>query len=771
MITHLLQRLIASRRRTFRGVRSPARHALIAAELLEGRRLLSGTPTWLVTAGGASKDVTSSVVALADGSTVSTGFFSGSVKFGETVLASKGKSDLFVSKIGPSGDLQWLSTAGVTSATTPVQMVACSDGGFLISGMLEGVAVFGSKILKSSGSSDIFVAKMSADGTFSWARRYGGSGVDRAESICVLPDGSSLLTGSVVGSSVFGSTTLTTLSPTAFIAKLDPAGVPLWAVKPSGGTWSGASAVSTRSDGTIVVAGYFAGTMSFGAVTVTAPKLTFETTDAYLATLSPKGEFISAQRFGGYGQDGFNGLVALGDGSVVVSGSFEDAMAIGGKTLTSGGAADIVYARIGPAGNVLWATRAGGLHEDYPQGMTLAPDGSLLVTGRSYDDATFGAVKLAAGWGFVAKMTVDGAFAWAVHAGASGVAEVKGISVFGDGSIVIGGEFEDTTMFGGRSRSKAGDMDAFVAKLTPWGTFTKPTLDLDGDGITDLLWRNAAQQVVGWILDRNGKVTQTRSLGGDANWALEATGDFDGNGVTDILWRNAVSGAVLQRLSRGDGTVISSTVILTDVNQRVEATGDFDGDLQEDLVWRQSQTGANEMWLMQGATKKTVASIGGSLSSRLVSTGPDFDVNADGRTDLVWRHVSGASTLWRMNGTVTTSAQSLGGDATWQIVGSGDFNGDGRHDLLWGNTSGAVVQWLMTDAAVTSALLIGGGPLFIQIATSDVDNDGRTDIVWRGANGACSAWTMDGGKVVTKRSIGGDATWSYVRRPGRLVYA
>jgi hypothetical protein len=69
--------------------------------------------------------------------------------------------------------------------------------------------------------------------------------------------------------------------------------------------------------------------------------------------------------------------------------------------------------------------------------------------------------------------------------------------------------------------------------------------DFDGDGSADLFWRNT---VTGenYLYPMNG-TTILASEGyvrtvADQNWQIVATGDFDGDGIDDVLWRNASTG-------------------------------------------------------------------------------------------------------------------------------------------------------------------------------------------------------------------------------------
>lgn len=297
-------------------------------------------------------------------------------------------------------------------------------------------------------------------------------------------------------------------------------------------------------------------------------------------------------------------------------------------------------------------------------------------------------------------------------------------------------------------------------------------IDLNGDTIVDAIWRDTTTGLnVGWIYNGSGAVTATRILGGDATWAIDDVGDFNGDAVTDLAWRNS-AGSTIVWLMQADGAVLSAGFVGGDTTWRIEASGDYDGDTRDDLVWRDSASGSTVMCLMNGLTATTTQFIGGNASWRLTSTAADYDSNADGKTDLIWRSTAGKSVLHRMNGTTVLSAAWLSSDEHVDLAGTGDFNGDGRHDLLWRNSStsiapGMVVGWLMDDGTIISTALLGGDLSWAVTNTADVNGDGRTDILWRDATtGGTVAWIMNAFNVLDHAVLGGDAVWTMIRRPG-----
>jgi hypothetical protein len=283
-----------------------------------------------------------------------------------------------------------------------------------------------------------------------------------------------------------------------------------------------------------------------------------------------------------------------------------------------------------------------------------------------------------------------------------------------------------------------------------------------------LVWQSADGAAVAWI---DGNPEQARLLGGGGGWSLAATGDFNGDGVSDLVWRNSAGqyvlwvmepagGSSMQRLLGGGG------------GWSLEATGDYDGDGKTDLVWRNSGNGVNVMWLMDGATATRQTVVGGDHTWRLVATDERFDINGDGRTDLVWRNASnGANVLWMMHGATTLGSRLLGGDHTWQITGAGDFDGDGQGDLLWRNSvNGAVVMHLLDDGQVRQSRLVGGDLTKTVAATT---TGSGAAIYWREFGGAivrqslAQAALAQGSAPGTR--LGGDAVWRLLGRPGQAA--
>src|SRR5204863_382919 len=80
-------------------------------------------------------------------------------------------------------------------------------------------------------------------------------------------------------------------------------------------------------------------------------------------------------------------------------------------------------------------------------------------------------------------------------------------------------------------------------------------------------------------------------------------GDFDGDGKTDLLFRNTTTGDVAAWLMNGL-TVKQGGVVYPGLSSawQISGVGDLDADGKADLVFRNSSTGDVSGWLMIGLT-------------------------------------------------------------------------------------------------------------------------------------------------------------------------
>ena len=278
--------------------------------------------------------------------------------------------------------------------------------------------------------------------------------------------------------------------------------------------------------------------------------------------------------------------------------------------------------------------------------------------------------------------------------------------------------------------------------------YAKPA-DFNGDGKSDILWRDMFGTVVIW--EMNGG-TVLASVGGQnvsKDWSIVGTGDFNGDGKTDILWRNTNGSVAIWEMNGGTIlAIVGGQVVTTDWT--IVGTGDFFGTGHSNcILWRNSKNGTVVIWEMNGGTVLASITVGVVNNDwSIVGTG---DFNGDGKTDIVWRNTNGTVVIWEMNGgTILAIVGNQVVTTDWTIVGTGDFFGTGHSNcILWRNKNGTVVIWKMNGGTVLASITVGVVTKdWIIVGTGDFNGDGKTDILWRNTNGTVVIWEMNGGTVL-----------------------
>ena len=283
------------------------------------------------------------------------------------------------------------------------------------------------------------------------------------------------------------------------------------------------------------------------------------------------------------------------------------------------------------------------------------------------------------------------------------------------------------------------------------------THDSNGDGLSDVVWRNGTTISV-WLM--NGTQIELSATTGSAptTWSIVGQRDFNGDGTYDLLWQDTSGNTAIWFMI---GTQVFSTGTVGNVGGtwKVVGTADFNGDGKGDLLW-QDTSGNSAIWLMNGASILSAVGIGNVPPSTWSVAGTG-DFNGDGRADILWHSTSGNTVIWFMNGTTVLSTGTVGTVPTiWSVIGTGDFNADGKTDLVWRDTSGNTAIWLMNGASVLSAVGIGNvpAPAWSLAMTGDYNGDGKSDLLWRDTSGNTAIWFMNGTSVLSAQSVGNIST-------------
>ena len=369
-----------------------------------------GIILWAKNAGGKNGQGTGYAVAIdSSGNSVITGFFAGTVTFGQspntTVLTGTANiSQFFVAKYDSDGNLLWAQKAGGNEYAAGRGIAADSSGNVFVSGEFVGTATFGeggsSVNLTSAGESDIFFAKYNSAGILLWAHSGGGSLGDGGMGLSVSVDsaGNSYYTGDIRGAAIFGvSPNQVVLDSPAggslFVVKYDSAGTLEWAK-----TTSGTSYVSGRglevSDDNIYVTGRHQVGATFGDPPTT---VTLKANGSFIAKFDSNGGLAWVKETSENASS--NDIAVDGRGNSYFTGFLQQSAVFGQTpttvvTLTSTSQANLFVAQYDPFGNLVWAKRDGGNATVYPRSIAVDTNGLVFMTGEYVGTALFDSTTL-----------------------------------------------------------------------------------------------------------------------------------------------------------------------------------------------------------------------------------------------------------------------------------------------------------------------------------------------------------------------------------------
>lgn len=406
------------------------------------------------------------------------GKYEQNANFSGTVLGCQGNHDIFVAQYSPSGNLNWIRTAG--GYTGDYALAIACDGNYLyVAGEIEGtnalIKFSGSPItLTCKGSNDIFLAKYTLGGNLLWARRAGSPNYEKALGVTFDRSGNIFISGIFTNSCTFGGTTTLTGygDKDGFLAKYDGNGNFIWARKLGGSGRDEAKSIKCDAAGNVYICGMYKNSANFSGQIVTTPDNYWNT---FLAKYSNNGSLLWVRTAGSSWDDVAWSLTIDNSGKIFITGEFNSSIKFGGRpTLSTSGGADVFVACYSSNGDAIWANKAGGNGNDRARG--IGTDGNnIFITGQFSRNATFGSFTKNAVDNsdiFMAGLSNWGTFLWASAVGGnydtyedlgyeSGIAicaEPSG-NIYATGSTISGGTFGNTSL-SGYSRT-----DVFITKI------------------------------------------------------------------------------------------------------------------------------------------------------------------------------------------------------------------------------------------------------------------------------------------------------------------
>ncbi|MCD4817187.1 MAG: SBBP repeat-containing protein [Candidatus Cloacimonetes bacterium] len=342
-----------------------------------------------------------------NGNSYITGYYVDTATFGSYSLPYIGAADIFAAKMDINGNWLWATKAGGNNNDHGYGIAIDADGNSYVTGRFRDTATFGSYSLTSSGDADIFVAKIDLNGNWLWATKAGGIDWDFGKGIAIDDNGNSYVIGYFEDTATFGSYSLTSSGVSdIFVAKMDANGNWLWASKAGGSSYDYGFGIVLDDIGNSYLTGMFQDTATFGSYPLTSSG----DFDIFVAKMNTNGNWLCVTKAGGSDWDEGSSIVIDDNGNSYVTGYFESTATFGSYFLTSSGDFDIFVAKMDSNGNWLWASKAGGSNEDIGTSIAIDDNGISYVTGYFFNTAIFGTSSLISSGNrdiFVAKLNSD----------------------------------------------------------------------------------------------------------------------------------------------------------------------------------------------------------------------------------------------------------------------------------------------------------------------------------------------------------------------------
>ncbi|MFF8809374.1 FG-GAP repeat domain-containing protein [Streptomyces omiyaensis] len=311
-----------------------------------------------------------------------------------------------------------------------------------------------------------------------------------------------------------------------------------------------------------------------------------------------------------------------------------------------------------------------------------------------------------------------------------------------------------------------------AARTAQAGEVLPSRFDVDGDGLTDILYRdwNSELGVVPSSDAQGG--TWYRSGASEVPMDLVPLGDQDGNGQPEVLVLTKYGKAELQADATLSGGSLSWTGGGWGVYNKVFSPGDVDGDGRFDLLARKHN---GELYFYRGTgnpyaplSGPVKAGVGWGAFDQLVGIG---DSDGDGRGDAVARTPDGNLYFYGGTGVKTSPFKPKkligGGWNTFnQLLSADDIDGDGHADLFARSVDGTLWAYRGrgngTFTARTRASSAGGYLSVDQFAGSGtIASAGKNALMARTPGGTLYWYgTTNNGKLTARDQVGDAGGWA-----------
>ncbi|MFN3405907.1 MAG: T9SS type A sorting domain-containing protein [Cytophagaceae bacterium] len=113
----------------------------------------------------------------------------------EVIISGYGNTDIAITQMNDAGKVLWAAKAGGIERDEVSDIILDNNGDLIITGNFTGSARFGDYLLHSAGREDIFIARYNQKGKCLWAKSLGGEGSEKGMALTILNNGTITIAG------------------------------------------------------------------------------------------------------------------------------------------------------------------------------------------------------------------------------------------------------------------------------------------------------------------------------------------------------------------------------------------------------------------------------------------------------------------------------------------------------------------------------------------------------------------------------------------------
>jgi hypothetical protein len=332
----------------------------------------NGNLEWQKTYGGSGNESIATIIQLPDSSFT---LFSTTNSIDGDVGNGLGSQDIWVIKIDKTGNILWEKTFGGSDTEFLTKAISVGNDDFVFCGYTESND---GDVTLNKGSRDYWLVKIDTSGNILWQKTYGGSLLDRAFSLLQTEDEGFLVLGE--SNSTDGDISNNIGGDDYWVVKTDSLGNIEWEKSYGGSQDERGLACALGVNGGYILAGR---TFSDDG-DVSNHFGTTNRDDYWVVKIDDLGNIEWENSYGGTQSDEAVEILPY-NGGYVVLGSINSSNGMISTFYGDTALIDPDYwlIQIDTIGNLLWEKNYGGSSGDWPFGMIIGNDNSIVMTGSA----------------------------------------------------------------------------------------------------------------------------------------------------------------------------------------------------------------------------------------------------------------------------------------------------------------------------------------------------------------------------------------------------